>query len=71
MFRTICTERGGLVCFADDSTYTVTANTEAELSEKLSSKFKLLSDYLTKNRLCINTDKTHMMVICTEQKGGM
>ena len=50
MVRTICTECGGLVCFADDSTYTVTANTEAELSEKLSSKFKLLTDYLTKKQ---------------------
>ena len=27
-----------------------------------------MSEYLTENRLCINTDKTHMMVLCTEQK---
>ena len=27
-----------------------------------------MSTYLTENRLCINTDKTHMMVLCTEQK---
>ena len=27
-----------------------------------------MSEYLTQNRLCINTDKTHMMVLCTEQK---
>lgn len=27
-----------------------------------------MSEYLAENRLCINTDKTHMMVLCTEQK---
>ena len=50
IFRTTCTECGGLVCFADDSTYTLTANTEAKLSKNLSSKFKLLSDYHKKKQ---------------------
>ena len=39
-----------------------------KLSEKLSEKFQIMSEYLTENRLCINSDKTHMMVLCTEQK---
>ena len=64
----MCEECGRLVCFADDSTYTVTAKDEHELSLKLSGKFQVMSEYLTENRLCINTDKTHMMVLCTEQK---
>ena len=38
-YRAMCTECGSLVCYADDSTYTVTANSEAELSVKMSSKF--------------------------------
>ena len=58
----------GLVCYADDSTYTVTANSEAELSVKMSSKFQKMSQYLKYNRLCINTEKTHIMVMCTEQR---
>ena len=66
--RTMCAECGGLVCFADDSTYTATAKNEQDLSEKLSEKFQVMAEYLTENRLCINTDKTHMMVLCTEQK---
>ena len=66
--RTMCEECGGLVCFADDSTYTTTAKSEQELSEKLTEKFQVMSEYLTENRLCINSDKTHMMVLCTEQK---
>ena len=55
-YRTMCTECGGLVCYANDSTYTVTADSEAELSFKMS------------NRLCMNTDKTHIMVLFTEQR---
>ena len=27
-----------------------------------------MADYLTENRLCINTDKTHLLVLCPEQK---
>ena len=67
-FRTMCTECGGIVCFADDSTYTVSASDPANLSEKLTKKFQVIADYLTENRLCINTDKTHLMVLCTDQK---
>ena len=68
MFRTMCTECGGIVCFADDSTYSVTAKNEQELAAKMSSKFQEMSSYLKQNRLCINTDKTHTMVLCTKQK---
>ena len=64
----MCTECGGLVCYADDSTYTVAAKTADELSVKLSTKFQEMSTYLRDNRLCINTDKTHMLVMCTQQK---
>ena len=67
-YRTVCTECGGLVCYADDSTYSVTANNEEELSAKMSSKFLKRSRYLTENRLCINTDKTHKMVLYAKQR---
>ena len=41
-YRTMCTECGGLCCFADDSTYTGTAETTIELSIKLEQKFKVM-----------------------------
>ena len=68
LFRTMCPECGGIVCFADDSTYSVSAKNPVELSEKLSNKFLVMANYLRENRLCINTDKTHILVLCTEQK---
>ena len=67
-YRTMCTECGGVVCFADDSTNTVFANTEAELSGRMTRKYRIMADYLTENRLCINSAKTHTMVICTKQR---
>ena len=67
-FRTICTECGGICCYADDSTYIVGAKTIEDLSVKLENKFKLMSSYLTENRLCINSDKTHLMNMSTRQK---
>ena len=67
-YRTMCIECGGLVCYADDSTYTVTADSEAELSFKVSNKCQTISQYLTQNHLCMNTDKTHIMVLFTEQR---
>ena len=67
-YRTMCTECGGLVCYADDSTYTVSANSKAELSVKMSSKFQKMSQYLKDKHLCINIEKTSIMVMCTEQR---
>ena len=62
-----CSECGGIVCFAY-STYSVSAKNPVELSEKLSNKILVIANYLRENRLCNNTDKTHILVLCTEQK---
>ena len=67
-YRTHCSECGGVCCFADDSTYSVAASTEDELSEKMSKKFQEMSLYFTANRLCINTEKTHTIIMCTQKK---
>ena len=64
----MCTECGGICCYADDSTYSVTAATTQELSIKLDEKFKVMSSYLSENRLCINSDKTHLVIMSTRQK---
>ena len=67
-FRTMCTECGGICCYADDSTYILSAKTTEELSTQLESKFKGMSNYLTENRLCINLEKTHLLSMSTRQK---
>ena len=38
-----------------------------ELSEKLSSQYKIISDYMAANHLVINADKTHLIVMGTKK----
>ena len=40
----------------------------AELSDKLSRKYKVVADFLTDNKLKVNDDKTHLLVMTTRQK---
>ena len=68
IFNTQCQECGGVCCYADDSTYSVQGNDPVELSSKLSEKYVALADFLTANKLKVNDDKTHLLVMSTRQK---
>ena len=50
VYRTMCTECGVFVCYADDSQYTVTADDEVKLSVKLTRKFNVMAEYMYKYR---------------------
>ena len=52
----------------NNSTYTVQGSDPSELSEKLSQKYSALADFLTANKLKVNDDKTHLLVMSTRQK---
>ena len=60
-----CDSCGGLVNFVDDATYNVACEDPLELSEKLSSKYDKISSYMASNKLVINADKTHLLVMGT------
>ena len=68
MFSIQCQECGGLCCYADDSTYTVTGKDPEQLTEKLTKKYSVMADFLTDNKLKVNDDKTHLLVMATMQK---
>ena len=68
IFNLQCQECGGVCCYADDSTYTAVGSDPVELSEKLSHKYSVLADFLTLNKLKVNDDKTHLIVMSTWQK---
>ena len=53
---THCAECGGLCCFADDSTYSVSSHDPDTLSQKLNTRYSVLADYMTNNRLKLNDD---------------
>ena len=39
-----------------------------QLSEKLSEKYNIISDFLTSNKLKVNDDKTQLLVLTSRQK---
>ena len=68
IFTLQCHECGGVCCYADDSTFTVREKDPGKLSEKLSQKYKVMADFLTDNKLKVNDDKSHLLVMTTRQK---
>ena len=65
---THCDECGGLCCFANDSTYSVSSDSQDILEEKLNSNYKTLAEYMANNKLKLNDDKTHLLIMTTNQK---
>ena len=65
---TDCPECGGLCCFADDSTYSVASQDQDVLEQKLNEKYTVMANYLGNNRLKLNDDKTHLLIMTTRQK---
>ena len=60
-------DHGSLCCYADDSTLTCTESEPAALSKKLTEKYKLVAEYMRNNKLKLNDDKTHLLVMDTGQ----
>ena len=54
---------GELVGYVDDGAYSYGHNDPQVLSEVLTKKYKQLEHWMVNNKLVINADKTHLMVI--------
>ena len=67
-FNLSCKSCGSICCFADDTTYSCSSTNPASLSQQLSSQFSEISNFLVSNRLKLNEDKTHLMVLTSSQK---
>ena len=59
---------GSLCCYADDSTFTISSKDPSELSRKISEKYNNLSVYMQNNKLVLNSDKTHVLVLASAHK---
>ena len=68
VFNMKCQHCGSIIAYADDSTFTITDSDPAQLTEKLTQKFEIMVDYLTANKLKVNSEKTHLIVMCTDQR---
>ena len=51
--------------FADDSTYTKSNKDPAALKEEIDIKYRDIVDYMSRNKLVLNTDKTHLLVMAS------
>jgi hypothetical protein len=60
-------ESGSICCYADDTTLTCIESRPAALSNKLTEKFKIIAEFMRNNRLKLNDEKTHLMVMDTGQ----
>ena len=55
-----------LFCYVDDCTFSHGDSDPASLSVTLTAQYKTISDYMAANRLVINADKTHLVVMGTK-----
>ena len=62
-----CGPCGSLVNYVDDGTYSFSHWNPHILSSVLSNKYKAIEDYMVANRLVINSDKTHLVVMGTKR----
>ena len=58
-------ENGAICCYADDTTLSMSHSDPATLSAMLSEKYKLIAQFMVDNRLKLNDDKTHLLVMAT------
>ena len=54
--------------YADDSTLTSTKQSVTELNEEMNENCALVSNWMNQNQLCLNADKTHLMITGTSQR---
>ena len=54
--------------YADDSTLTSTKETIAQLNTAVNENCSFVSKWMQDNKLCLNIDKTHLLVIGTSQR---
>ena len=65
-YNTHCDECGAMCCFTDDSLYSRSNKDPEQLSIDIAAKYSDISDYMSKNKLILNSDKTHRNTECTE-----
>ena len=66
-----CQDCGDTVCYVDDTTYYTSSQDPAELSTSLTHQYNKISRYMMANKLVINDDKTHLVVMTKQGKGGL
>ena len=67
-FNLDCKSCGSICCFADDSSLSISGKDAGDINEKISDKFQMVSQYMSQNKLVLNSDKTHLLVMATRNQ---
>ena len=62
-----CHECGGTVSYVDDSTFSFAHSDPEVMSSTLTFQYKVIANYMAANKLKINDDKTHLLVLGTKK----
>ena len=63
-----CSECGSLCCYADDSTLTISGPDSHTVSHQITEKYKAVDTFMLNNRLVLNSDKTHLLVLSSPHR---
>ena len=66
-YNMMCSDCGGICCYADDSSYSYSSHSAQKISETISSKFRKISDYMACNELKLNGAKTHVLCLMSDE----
>ena len=68
-FNIHCKACGGVCCYADDSSYSKSSDDPEALKEEIKNKYyNDIANFMSMNKLVLNGDKTHLLVMATSQK---
>ena len=59
------------VCYADDCTYNACHKDPLILQAKIEKDFKIIADYMTDNKLFLNSDKTHLLIMTSSRSHSL
>jgi hypothetical protein len=60
-----CSTCGGMSCFADDSSYSKSSKDPVALNAEIKNKYSEISEYMAANKLVLNSEKTHLLVMAS------
>ena len=62
-----CQQCGGLCCYADDSSFSFASSNLATIESKLTENYHIIAEFMNNNKLKLNGDKTHLMLLSTDK----
>ena len=63
-----CNSCGSVCCYADDTTYSKSHKDPVVLKQQIDQKYQKLSEYMNQNKLILNKDKTHLLIMAPAKK---